>query len=257
MHAITRTCWLAAIMLAVGLAAWRVTAEPPAAEVQRKPSTYAPARDLEAQVQFFLDRIKEDLTDAGDYSESRRKRVVRDANTLAVLALVLSRHDEPHGLKNSAPALLDRALKLAESAADRAQAQQAYAELLDSRKVASAHTPPAWSSVGNIVELMNQVPHLDRSLRGTVRSETRFAASPEKATGLAATLAVIAHVSMFDDSYCTDAHDRDEWIEWCVLMRDAAWDVNRAVSAGQQAAALEALAPLSRTCDGCHEKFKD
>ncbi len=88
-----------------------MAAEPPEEEVNRKPSTYAPAKDLESQVQFFLDRIKDELEDESKYGENPIKRVVRDANTLAVLALVLGKHDEANRFQASAAALLENALK--------------------------------------------------------------------------------------------------------------------------------------------------
>ena len=77
-----------AVVLVASLGLAILAGEPPAAEVSRKPSTYAPAKDVESQVQFFLERIKDDLKSETAYGEESIKRVARDANTLAVLALV-------------------------------------------------------------------------------------------------------------------------------------------------------------------------
>jgi len=41
------------------------------------------------------------------------------------------------------------------------------------------------------------------------------------------------------------------------LMRDAAYDINQAVHRGEREAAVEKLKPLVRTCDDCHQQFKD
>jgi hypothetical protein len=246
-----------AVALLVLLSLALMAAGPPAEEFHRRPSTYAPAGDLESQVQYFLDRVEDDLKDPSQYDESRMKRVVKDANTLAVLALVLGKHDESNQFKSSAPTLLERSLQLADSAPDHGAAKQAYERLLRIPGSPGSSTELAWRSVGNIADLMNQVPNLNTSLRGTVRSETRFKKNPEKAAGLAATLAAIAQVSMFDSTYCADIADQADWVELCGLMRDAAYEVNRAVHRGDQEAAIEGLKPLARTCDDCHDQFTD
>ncbi|MHB0959062.1 MAG: hypothetical protein ACYC6N_31005 [Pirellulaceae bacterium] len=231
--------------------------DPTADEINRKPSTYAPAQDLESQIQFFLDRIKEDLEEESKYDESRIKRVTRDANTLAVLALVLGKHDEANRYQTSAVAILANALTLAGTTQKFGEAKAAYDRLVEATTVHEASAALTWKSVGDIAELMNQVPTLNTNLRGIVRSETRFDTSRDKAAGLAATLAAIAQVSVFDTSYCTDPADQAEWIELCGLMRDAAFEVNQAVRQGNQPAAVEGLKPFARTCDDCHEQFKD
>lgn len=245
------------IVLALPLGLVIAGMEPPVEELHRKPSTYAPAKDLESQVQFFLDRIKDDLEDESKYDETRIKRVKRDANTLAVLALVLSKHDETNRFQAPAGTLLESALGLAEKSPKYAEAKSAYDKLTEATTAQGASVALTWKSVGDIAELMNQVPTLNTALRGVVRSEDRFSKSSDKAAGLAATLAAIAQVSVFDESYCTDQADRADWIELCGLMRDAAYDVNQAVRRGDQDAAIEGLKPLARTCDDCHEQFKD
>jgi hypothetical protein len=128
---------------------------------------------------------------------------------------------------------------------------------VESMNAASGSTELAWKSVGNIVDLMQQVPNLNTKLRGQVRSEERFEKLRDEAAGLAATLAAIAQVSMFDDSYCSGQADQGGWIELCGLMRDAAYDINQAVHRGDREAAVNQLKPLARTCDNCHEQFKD
>jgi hypothetical protein len=262
MTTVRRWTWAPAgvgVIALLGVTLW--AADPPKEELDRKPSTYAPAKDLEGQVQFFLDRVKEDLQSETEYSESSIQRVVRDANTLAVLALVLGKHDETNRYQAAASGLMQNALTLAEKAKQYSDAKAAYAKLLD-----SAQTPASgaagdlqWKNVGSIVELMNQVPKINLKLRGQVRSSQakRFEEARAEAAGLAATLSAIAQVSMFDNKYCSDQADQAGWVELCGMMRDAAFDVNQAVHQGDQAAAMEGLKPLQRTCDDCHAQFKN
>lgn len=246
-----------AVVLVAVLSLAIMAGEPPAEEVNRRPSTYAPAKDLESQVQFFLERIKDELKDESAYGEESVKRVQRDANTLAVLALVLGKHDEANRYQSSAATLLVSALKLAEQSQDFKEAQSAHAKLVESLDAASGSRDLAWKSVGSIVDLMHQVPTLSTKLKGIVGSEERFQKGRDEAAGLAATLAAISQISIFDDGYCNDQADQAAWVEVCGLMRDAAFDINQAVRRGDQQAAKDAIKPLNRTCSGCHDQFKD
>ncbi len=99
------------------------------------------------------------------------KRVVRDANTLAVLALVLGKHDETNRFQASAATLLESSLGLAEKSQNHAEAKAAYGKLVEATTAAGGSADLTWKSVGDIVELMNQVPTLNTNLRGTVRSD--------------------------------------------------------------------------------------
>ena len=251
--------WIQVAVALVAVLSFAImAAEPPTEEVNRKPSTYAPAKDLESQVQFFLDRIKDDLKDESEYGEESVKRVVRDANTLAVLALVLGKHDEANRFQSSAATLLENALKLAEKSQDYKEARSAYAKLVEST---NRHE---WlDRIG--VEKCREHCRSDEpgsepqyeTARASAERWNGLRSCRDEAAGLAATLAAIAQVSMFDDSYCSDQADRADWIELCGLMRDAAYDINQAVHRGDREAAVSGLKPLTRTCDDCHEQFKD
>lgn len=251
--------WTAVGLLLLPLGLVLAGSEPPEAELNRKPSTYAPVKDLESQVPFFLDRIREDLADEAKYDQTGMERVKRDASTLAVLALVLGKHDETNRYQPCAEALLESSQQLAAKSGKFADAKSAFEKVEAAvRANTGASSKLTWKTVGDIGELMNQVPKLNTALRGTITgSAERFTKSQDKAAGLAASIAAIAQVSVFDNSYCSDEADRAEWIELSGLMRDAAYEVNQAVRRGDQAAAKEGLKPLARTCEDCHASFKD
>src|SRR5262249_8370456 len=78
-----------------------------------KISAFAPAKDLLEQVDFYIGRVEQSLAEPADFDEAKQSRTVKDANTLAVLALVLGAHDEQHPLKESMPAMLKGAQALA------------------------------------------------------------------------------------------------------------------------------------------------
>lgn len=240
----------------VVLVGWGVTwlwASAPKEEVNRRPSTYAPAKDLEFQIEHLMQRIKGDLEDASRY-ERRVKRVLRDANTIAVLAMVMAHHDEPHRLRDQALGVLEAARVLAAKASRHADAVQAYEKLVAATTTPSAAQTVAWGPVANIEHLMLQIPELDRSLKAALKPSS-FSATRQEAASLASTIAAISHMSLFDDTYCKDNDDREAWIELCTLMRDAAADVHAAIEQGNLDAAQRALRPLTRTCTDCHEHF--
>ena len=94
-----------------------------------KPSSYAPAKDLRSQVDFFLKRVEIDLSDQTEYGDDQQGRVAKDASTLAVLAWVLGWHDEENDLKRSAPALIAASQKLADESDNYQAATRVLADL--------------------------------------------------------------------------------------------------------------------------------
>jgi len=220
-----------------------------------KPSQYAPADDLEHQVKTLMDQLHKDLATKDEYEDKQKGRVERDANTVAVLALVLGNHDQANGLRGSAAAVIQAATTLAEESGDYAAARAALAKL-DAALDMSSSGKVKWSAVGNIEQLMLQVPILNTSLRRAVNGR-RFAKSRDKASALVACLAAIAQVSIFDDTYCSDDEDQAKWISFCVAMRDAAAGCNKAVHGNSPDGAKEALTKMMLSCDNCHAVFRD
>ncbi len=229
--------------------------EPPAEEVRLKPSSYALAADLETQLTYLAERIEGDLEDPSKF-DRRAKRVERDANTIAVLALVMGNHDQKNRLQGASAAVVDAAQSLAGKTADHAAAKSAYAALAQCLRAPRTNGPEPWRLVGSIESHMLQVPQLDTSLKSSIKP-SRFEVSRQKAAATAATIAAIAQISMFDQTYCKDQRDHEEWVELCVCMRDAASEVCQAIHGGDIGQVEKAMRPLSRTCDDCHDTFRD
>mgnify|MGYP002725720260 CR=1 FL=1 len=244
---------VAALLL---LAAVSISAfEPPADEVAKKPSTYAPAKDLERQFGEIIERVNDSVSDEADYGTVQAKRMAKDASTIAALAFVLGNHDQQNKTKSSAGAIIKAAQQLTDDAEKYADAKAAVAKL---EKAIAATGQPAdatWSCVGDIEQLMKSVPLLTMSMRRAVRP-TRFERTRDQAAALSAALAAVFQVSMFDDTYCVDDADQKAWIDFCIRARDAASSCNSALGRGDQEAAFEGLEPLSQACDECHERFR-
>ena len=220
------------------------------------PSAFAPLGDLENQVDYFLQRIDKALEEESDYDDDRRKLVERDASTLAVIAFLITQHDQTGASTFKAPALLEGAQNLAESARDFAEAQAALLQVKEATAADEDTEPIEGDSVADLTVLMQQIPIVNNNLRRSVNGR-RFKRSVDRAAGLAATLAALAHVSALDTSYCESEEDEELWRAICDQMRDSAAHVNIAVRAIDQTAARRGLDQLVETCDECHHRFRD
>jgi len=242
--------WIGFVLLAASVAAQ--PADAPAVKV----SAFAPAKDLEGQVKFFLGRLEEGLASKEVFDEAKQSRVRKDANTLSAIGLLLAKHDQESDLRSSGPALLKAAQHLAAAEGDY---DQAFAALADLKKAAAGQSaggePPAWGKVASLGALMKQVPLVHSGLKRGVEG-ARFARQADQAAGQAATLAAIAQSSMFDNSEVHNPGEEAKWREFCTQMRDAAGQINAAAHAGDQQAARAGLKTLSESCDRCHEVFR-
>lgn len=243
---------LFALLAAVVLATTAVTADPTPA----KPSTYAPVKDVVDQVKVFLGRLETDLEDKDAYEKEVQERVEKDANTVAVLAAVLGVHDEAHEKKATAKALLTASQEIAKNAKDFEKAGAALKKAQAAWEATDGDGKTSLEGVADLAQLMKQVPIVNNSLRNGVTG-TRFERQKEKTAATAATLAAIAEVSAFDESYIADESDKPEWMRICFEMRDATAAVAKATRAGDQETAKKELDRVVKTCDDCHAKFRD
>lgn len=243
---------LPVVMLMVLVVTTLVTAEN---QKPAKPSAYAPAKDLIAQVNYFLGQIEKDLEDKDEYGEEQQARVAKDSNTVVALASVLGVHDEEHDLKGGAAALKAAAKEIAANVKDHAAASAALAKAQKALE-AKSDEKVSLEGGGDLAELMKQVPIVNNQLRDRVMGP-RFERLKERSAETAATLAAIAEVSAYDDSYVTDDSDKPKWQEICFEMRDASAAVAKATRAGDKDTAVKELDRLVKTCDACHHAFRD
>lgn len=249
---INRRCAVLAVvwlLLGSGGATRTALAEPP------PPSSYAPHADLLGQVDFFLERVQETLS-AGEVDMAGQSRLVKDANTLAMLGLVLSQHDAEFPEKSAMSGFVKAAQSLAAAEGDLAKSQAALAELQASRagKKTTEVPPLQWQRVASLPLVMKQVPLIHAALkRGTGR---RLERNKEQAAGQAAALAAIAQASIFDDEYASTPEDVATWQKFCAEMRDAAGEVNIAAHAGDTDRVESSMNKMLQSCEACHEKFR-
>ncbi|MEX0677614.1 MAG: hypothetical protein WD063_11100 [Pirellulales bacterium] len=221
-----------------------------------KISTFAPADDLVGQVDFYIERVEESLADPADYDGAKQSRTWKDSNTLAVLALMLARHDAEHPLKSSMPAMLKGAQALAAAEDDVKRAQQALSAIKAARAgTAAGGEGVKWEKVAALAALMKQVPLVHAGLRRGV-TPNRLRRLAKESAGQAATLSAIAEAAMLDDQYAKTPEKAAAWSAFCGQMRDAAGEVNSAVHAQDQPRVDAGIKRLLESCDACHAEFR-
>ncbi len=241
----------------VAISAPRVLADapPPAAEdVAIAP--FAPADDLLAQVDYFVGRMDEALASRQTFDLAAQSRVMKDANTLAALALVLSLYDQEFPRRAAMPGVLRGAQRLAESEGDYEKSSQALAAIKRAQGgEIDLDASAKWESVASLSVLMKQVPVIHARLnRGVDRR--RLARQAAQSAGESATLAAIAQASMVDTSYAETAAQADEWRRQCEAMRDAAGEVNAAIHAQDFERVSAGMKRLVQSCEACHATFR-
>jgi cytochrome c556 len=235
------------------LATGQVLSQPPGIP---KISTFAPARDLLQQVDFFVGRVEESLADPNDFDLAKQSRTLKDANTLAALALVLAVHDEEHLAKSAMAAMLRSAQALAEAGDNAQRAGEALAGIKRARDgMAAGGEAVKWEKAAALSALMKQVPLVHTGLKRGVEPN-RLARQAAQSAGQAAALAAIAQAAMLDNEYAKTPADSELWTRFCAQMRDAAGEVNSAVHAQDQARVTAAMKRMTQSCDACHAKFR-
>ena len=239
--------------------------QPEAAELSLDPavSTYAPAEDLVAQVQSYLEELEEAVQTEEEYNDSVEK-IAKESNTLILIALALGLHDSDNQLKSSAPGILKAAQQLA-AAGDFAAAKAGVEAVKGATTSAQGDAAELkWEKVASLPELMEAVPLINTKLKRYVRDgrEERMKEATDELAGCSAVLAIIAQGSLANSEDTDKPDEVDQWHRFCVQMRDAAAAVNAGVreygKEGTPAAfeaAKAAMQDLAQSCDDCHEVF--
>jgi hypothetical protein len=245
-----------------------VAAGPPAAP---QVSTFAPVKNVVAQIEYYLGRLEESVTDLDTYKDFET-RVSKDANTLILLALAAGLHDEDNPYKAAAPGLLKAAQELAqvsvvkelppgvqpkpEEVAKRFAAVKAGVAAVKKAAEGKGGDPASlkWAKAADLPELMKQVPLVHNRLKRNLRAD-RFKKRAAANAGDTTTLAVIAQGSVANTSAVKNAGDEEKWFKLCVEMRDTAAALNKAIAAANQAEADKLAGVLNQNCEDCHKVF--
>lgn len=228
-------------------------------------SEFAPAADLAAQVETYLDEFDEAVETQEAYDESVEiDKLAKDSNTFILIALALGLHDADNQFKAAAPGMVKAAQQLA--AAKDYPAAKAAVEAVKSATASTGGTPAdlKWEKVASLKALMEAVPLINTKLKRYVRKgrEDRMKKAADDLAGYAAVLAVIAQGSMANAGETKKPEEVEKWHAYCAEMRDASAAVNVAVRTFEKEGTPEAfdataavLQDLNTSCDVCHEVF--
>ena len=251
MNSATRWGFLSALLTCVAVVATGVSAmaTPPEAPPVSK---IAKADDLVGQVDFFMERLEDSVEDEKEYADSSEK-VVKDANTMILIALALGLHDQDNKFKAAAPAMLKTSQELA-AAKDYQTAKKGVAALKAATSSKGDPSVLKWGEVADLHALMEQVPLMNSRLKRFLRGK-RFKKSADETAGQSAVLAVIAQGSMFSVGKTEKPNEADKWYSFCEEMRDTAVAINAAIHAQDEDAKDKALEAFNQSCHNCHDVF--
>jgi hypothetical protein len=215
-------------------------------------SKIMPADDLIAQARIFYKSLFEMSADEQTWRDNAHK-VVRDAQTLAAVALTLGLYDSDHELKTAAPAIMASSQALAEA--------KEYGAVQDALKALAAalENPPAVAErfqprqAGSMGQLMKQAGFAHNRIKRGLR---RIADKTDEKARDAAVLAAIGQAIVYGTEGAPRAGKSDQWYQLCGEMRDGAGKLNAAVRAADKEGAEQAYRELERTCNACHAAFR-
>jgi hypothetical protein len=222
-----------------------------AADTPVKVSAYAPAEDLDTQMDEYLKSLAKTVETEQTFKDESGN-LIKDAHTMAVLAMVIALSDQESKYKAAAPALLKASQALAEvkdyEAAKKAAAGVVVA--LDTKEPANLK----WEKVASLPELMKQVPNVHTKLKMKITG-TRLKSQAKATQGYTAAIAAIGQASIIDTKEAKTPEDVQKWQTFCVEMRDASAAVNAAIRKQDRAAVEDTMARLQKSCDECHKVF--
>jgi class 3 adenylate cyclase len=238
-----------ALILCVAFVAQAAPPEAP------KVSTFAPAKDLSAQLNEYVEELEECVESKDEFADSESK-IGKSANTVSVIALALGLSDEDNKYKKAAPALIKAAQAVA-SAKDYDAAKKAVDALRAAMTAEGDASKLSWESkVASMPELMAQVPLVNTKLKRYARG-SRMKRKADDLMGYTAVIAAIGQASMANAEDTEKPNEAQKWYAYCAQMRDAAAAVNKAIADGDADAVQDKLAELQQSCDDCHAVFHE
>jgi hypothetical protein len=218
-------------------------------------SDYASAKDLVAAQKYFLSQLEEPLASKMDYAEDTQERVKKNALVLAVLTMHLGLHDTANPAQASAAEIYPVAIELAAKVKDYDQTKAAYEKLQASFDNSIKATQPlTWGMVRGQGALMKKTNELNSAIKRNL-TPARFEKQLESLKYQTATMAALGQATFLDKHHVKDPAEHPTYEKYAVEFRTAAAELNKAVHAADQAAAIKAFARMDTSCHTCHQKF--
>lgn len=224
-----------------------ISAAPP------KVSTFASAEDLAAELKILTADLKKAVVSEAEYKDQVEGRFTRDGDTITLIAIALSLHDQDSPLKPQAQAIAAAARKLAKTK-DFAATKEAVADLraaLDGEGKGTSELK--WGKVAKLNGLMkDEVPAINNKLKTSLR---HFKQRSGQVAANAATMALIAENARLYIADTKKPAEGEKWTEFAAQMRAASVDLAAKARAGDERGAKAAMGKLDDSCHACHKVF--
>lgn len=227
-----------------------------------KVSDFASAEDLIAAQKYFLAQLEEPLAIKAEYAEDLQERTKKNALILAVLSMQLGLHDTKNAAQTAAPMHYQLALELAKNVKDYDAAKMALGILLKTQppsqgevKIQVVEGPPLkWEMIRGQGAIMKKTNELNSAIKRNL-TPARFEKQLAALKYQTATMAAIGQATLLDTHEVKNQADLSTYEKYAVEFRSAAAELNKAVHAADQSAALKAFARMDTSCHTCHQKF--
>jgi cytochrome c556 len=179
--------------------------------------------------------------------------VKKQANTLAVLCLVLAEHDTETELTKAAPAAMKAAQQLAR-AKDYTTAKSAQSALHDALAGNAPDEPrPTWGKVASQGMVMKEAADISTKLRNSLRrfDQRRL----EQYSRAAATLAAVAQSTVYDTHEVRNPAQLPDWYEFSKEFCVSTSELVAKIQARDKAGSSAALDRVTKSCEACHKVF--
>jgi cytochrome c556 len=218
-----------------------------------KLTSVASAADLTAELKIFTTDLEKAVESEEIYKEQVEGRFTRDGNTIALIAIALSLHEEDSPVKPHAKAIAAAAKKLAQTK-DFAGASQAVGELkaaVDGKGTGGDDLK--WGKVATLSDLMkDQVPNIDKKLKDGLRHFNKRSA---EVAANAATMALVAENAKLYLNDTKKPGEAQKWNEFASQMLTNSRQLAAKAHAGDESGAKAAMDQLEKSCHACHAVF--
>jgi cytochrome c556 len=221
-----------------------------------KVSSFAKAADLDSAQKYFLAQLEESFAVEADYAEDIQERVKKNALVLAIIAQTLEQ-DNTYPPGKSTPSMVRQfSVELASNVKDYKTSKAIFEKL----HTAATSTVPSpmnlanWQVVRGQGAIMKKTNELNSAIKRNL-TPARFEKQAEALKYQTATMTAIGQATLLDTHEVKNPADLPTYEKYAVEFRTAAAELNKAVHAADQAAALKAFARMDASCHTCHQKF--
>jgi len=215
----------------------------------------APVADLVAEAEAKIKALETALATSDSYGAGAKRAIPDDAAVLAVLSQAIAEHEEKAAWKASAPDLREAAKALANSTSyDAAKKAFADAKAAHGGKAGSAKKDDDWAKLAKLGSVMNEVNKRNSSIRTGLRKAD---SDSEQLARSASVLAVLALVTHEDTHEVKKKEDTPKWKALAADMQASMSGVAASLKKKDTAAAKDAFSKAGKSCNDCHDQFRD